>query len=519
MYDIKKILESITHNALYKESITKNPAQLEQEKEYRKGCVAVVGTKENLATERGTKGFIVHSTEKLAEVSGNTTHWTPNPYTFLEYTNESKKHIKGHKRQAIKQINSFVFDIDDENLSLSDVKEKIIDSMIFSKLPEPTMIVKTPRGFHLYYSIDSPFYANKNTGFKAIKMAEKINSNFKKALSEHLPIDPSCVPFGFFRMPNMENIKSYREGLINTDDLIKWSYEYSEKNPKENAKETKKENVVSFHDKKQRKNDEWVTEMLQVTNISSHTDAGRNSVIFTLGLYYYSKGKDFNEAYNKLDEFNSNLNHPLSLKEFERVVKQAYSGSYAGVSREYAVNIIETYLSKNITFSNTRIYYTPPKPREERERSHNHERAQDVVDYLKAHTSESKPFIEGSITELTEKLSMSRSTFYDILKKGQFKEIVLKKEGKGRYAKAKLYLKELFFHRLLKMAKKVAKDNQNKKMSFREAILSVIKHFIDQNPTKEEKSLYEAFMKQISTHSNFKENAPSKNIQNSVIRI
>lgn len=516
MYDVKKILENITHNALYKESIIKNPAQLQQKEEYRKGCVAVVGTKHNLATDEGTKGFIVHSTEKLAEVSGNTTHWTPNPYTFLEYTNESKKHIRGHKRQAIKQVNSFVFDIDDEDLTLNDVKEKIIDSMIFSKLPEPTMIVETPRGFHLYYSIDSPFYANKKTGFKAIKMAEKINSNFKKALSKHLPIDPSCVPFGFFRMPNQKNIKSYRDELIDTSDLIKWSYEYS----KENPVERKKAGVINYHAKKQDKETpEWVTALLQEKNIGSHTNAGRNNVIFTLGLYYYSKGKEFKVAYDKLDEFNSNLNHPLSVKEFERVVEQSYSGNYAGVSREYAVNIIETYLSESITFNNTGIYYTPPKPREERERSHNHERVQDVVDYLKTHTSESEPYIEGSITELTEKLSISRSTFYDILKKGQFKQIVLKKEGKGRYAKAKLYLKELFLHRLLNMAKKAVKNNQNKKASFRESILSIINEFKDQNPAKEENKLYEAFIKQIEAHNDFTGSAPPKTIQNSVFLI
>ena len=518
MYDVKKIFENITHDSLYKENTKRQPIALQKNKEdYRKGCVAVVGTKENLATDRGTKGFIVHSTEKLAEVSGNTTHWTPNPYTFLEYKDEKRRHIKGHKRQAIKQINSFVFDIDDENLELNDVKEKVIDSMIFSKLPEPTMIVETPRGFHLYYSISSPFYASRNTGFKAIKMAEKINSNLKKALSEHLPIDPACVPFGFFRMPNIENIKSYREELIDTEELIKWSYEYSEKS-KEKKKETS-EKTVSFHKKKQQRDDEWVTETLQVTDINSDTGIGRNTVIFTLGLYYYGKGREFDEAYDKLDEYNSNLNYPLGVREFERTVEQSYSGNYAGVSREYAVSIIETYLPKDVHFNNTKIYYTPPKPREERERSHNHERVQDVVDYLKAHTSESEPFIEGSITELTEKLGMSRSTFYDILSKGQFKQIVLKKEGKGRYATAKLFLKELFLHRLLNMAKKVAKNNQNKKMSFKNALLSVIKDFGDLNITQDNKSSYEAFMKQIKEYGNTDTSRTSKFIENSVLRI
>lgn len=517
MYDVKKILENITHNSLYKENTKRQPIELQQDKgDYRKGCVAVVGTKENLSTDRGTKGFIVHSTDKLAEVSGNTTHWTPNPYTFLEYADERRKHVKGHKRQAIKQINSFVFDIDDEQLTLNYVKEKIIDSMVFSNLPEPTMIVKTPRGFHLYYSIDSPFFANRKTGFKAIKMAEKINSNIKQALSEYLPIDPACVPFGFFRMPNTDNIESYREELVSTEDLIKWSYQYS----KEHEPERKKAKVISYHSKKQAKETpEWVSELLQTQNVSSHTNAGRNNVIFTLALYYYSKGEGFNVAYDKLDEFNSNLFNPLDVREFERVIKQAYSGNYAGVSREYAVNIIETYLSNNIKFNTNGIYYTPPKPREERERSHNHERVQDVVDYLKAHTSESEPYIEGSITELTEKLGLSRSTFYDILSKGQFKQIVLKKEGKGRYAKAKLFLKELFLHRLLNMAKKVVKDNKDRKMSFKNALLRVIKDLGDLNITEGNKSSYEAFMKQIKEYSTSDTNKASKFIENSVLRI
>lgn len=512
MNNVKDILENITHGSLLENKVTENIKNIEAERQYRAGCVAVVTDKANLSTNRGTKGFIVHSTEKLAEVAADATHWTPNPYTYLKYEDENRKYISGHRREAIKQVSSFVFDID-ENISQHELEEAILNAHFELKIPAPNLIVKTPRGYHLYFTVEKPFYANRNTGFKAIRMAEKINSNLKHGLSKYLPIDPSCVPFGFFRVPNEENVLFYKDDLIETSELVKWSYKYSEDNK---VNQPLKNKVIIFNHKN--KTEKWVEEVLKTKHVKGNTNAGRNNVIFTLGLYYYSKGNDYEQTYNVLDEYNSNLNSPLNQREFERVLKQAYSGNYGGVSREYAVNIINTYLSEDVEYT-SKGWYKHKKPREERQRSHNHERVQDIIDYLKEHTSVDKPFIEGSITKLTKELSLSRSTFYSILSEDQFNSIILKREGKGRYATAKLYLKELFLHRLLSMAKTIIKNNENKKMSFKKALLSIFKSSDILNLAKHNESLHTAFMKRIEAFPDLYEGKHDKNIENLVLRI
>lgn len=512
MNNINEILKNITHGSLFENKLTDNIKSLEADRKYKAGCVAVVKNKANLSTANGTKGFIVHSTEKLAEVASEATHWTPNPYTYLKYEDAKRKYISGHRRDAIKQVSSFVFDID-EKITQHELEEAIINAHFDLKIPAPNLIIKTPRGYHLYFTVETPFYANRTTGFKAIKMAEKINSNLKHGLSKYLPIDPSCVPFGFFRVPNEDNILFYKSDLIETTELVKWSYEYSKAN---NINKPNKNKIIMFNNKN--KTDKWVKEVLQTKSVKGNTDAGRNNVIFTLGLYYYSKDKEYEQTYNLLDEYNSNLYNPLNRREFDKVLEQAYSGNYGGVSREYAVNIINTYLSEEIEYT-SKGWYKHKKPREQRQRSHNHERVQDIIDYLKEHTNVDTPFIEGSISDLTEKLSISRSTFYSILSKNQFDSIILKREGKGRYATAKLYLKELFMHRLLSMAKKVIEDNQNKKTSFRNALLSVLKSSDILNLAKHNESLYTAFLKRIEALPALYEAKQNKNIENLVLRI
>lgn len=39
------------------------------------------------------------------------------------------------------------------------------------------------------------------------------------------------------------------------------------------------------------------------------------------------------ETFNFLDEFNSNLTAPITVKEFEPIIKDAFSGKYKGASK------------------------------------------------------------------------------------------------------------------------------------------------------------------------------------------
>ena len=109
----------------------------------------------------------------------------------------------------------------------------------------------------------------------------------------------------------------------------------------------------------------------------------------------------FEEAYDELDVFNSNLENPLSKKEFERTLKSAYSGKYKGPKRSYVEGLLELWADGKVKFQGREGWYKFKKEREERVRSHYEERESDILAYLEAYTSPENPFLEGSLAVIS----------------------------------------------------------------------------------------------------------------------
>ncbi|MGF1945414.1 primase C-terminal domain-containing protein, partial [Enterococcus casseliflavus] len=55
---------------------------------------------------------------------------------------------------------------------------------------------------------------------------------------------------------------------------------------------------------------------------------GRNNVIFTLSLAYFSSGYEVEACELTMLEFNDRLANPLSDRELTRIIRSAYSGKY-----------------------------------------------------------------------------------------------------------------------------------------------------------------------------------------------
>src|SRR5699024_5515414 len=98
--------------------------------------------------------------------------------------------------------------------------------------------------------------------------------------------------------------------------------------------------------------------------------SSRNNALLTLALANYADDIPFETAYDVLDQWNSALKHPLSLQEFERTLRSAYSGKYKGVKREYVELLLENWTDGQATFNGQTGWYKFAKPREERKRSH-----------------------------------------------------------------------------------------------------------------------------------------------------
>lgn len=411
-------------------------AEIEAEHANRKGVQFVVRQKEDLQRSKGVRGFIVTSQEALIQEVNKISHWTPNVYRWGTYRDDQRKFVKGHSEENLQQINTYVIDIDTQQV---DVAKMVMTSMKILH-QTPTFILKTTQGFQLYFVLENPVYISNAHHFKSLRVAKRIATNLKHAFAEVLPgVDRGCNDFGFFRAPNTDNI--IFENLANQisyTDLMTWSKVYTEKHNQPGLRLVTPQDSFAVAT-----NQTWFQQLVQLTNIKGRKGQyGRNNAAFTLALACYSSGKSYEEAYDFLDEFNTNLQASVSQREIERVLQSAYSGKYKGASLEYIQGILESYQtgtemehSTAFIFEKTDrcVFRKHRKARVHRTYSHLEEWEADLEDYLETTISPGQTFVEKSQRELAEETSIPFATLKKLLK--QSKRIIHHVEGKGRAAK------------------------------------------------------------------------------------
>ncbi|HDP5852259.1 primase C-terminal domain-containing protein [Staphylococcus pseudintermedius] len=473
MLNINKIYDFILHGSIEKYKF-KNSKATDLEKanfkatkaqNWRSARIAVTPSKETL--QRGY-GVILSSEEALVQYGHKFSHWTPNPYNFLsikkeEDTEDNKINnlypVMNRTKDNVKQINTFVLDID-KDIEYNELVQSLASAHINEGVEMPNLYVKTPRGWHLYFVLDIPFYA-KGIEKKALKVAEKVHSSLAYAISKYLPIDNQCVSTGYFRLPTKDNVKLFTNQYCLKDDMVRWSKEYSEKNDLNQNVFYK--SIVNG----QELTPEWVDYLLKEADVTSiGYGVGRNNTMFSVALYYYSKNVDLKEAESNIYAFNQRLANPLSYKEVERVIKSAYSGRYGGAMREHVENLLEAFSDGQIAYSNSGVsingFWKHKKERKDRVRSHFDERKDDLERYLNEHTNKQKVFVKGSMRAIAKKLGMARSSLYAIFEKHINKGTIIKYTIKnGRYSETFIALKSVYIESLFEMVKSLKKKKES----------------------------------------------------------
>ena len=128
--------------------------------EENKGFIAGFRSKEML---HSSKCFIMTSYESLLDNQDNLTHWTPNPYITLSYKDSARLHVQGHEEEKIRQINTFVIDIDNRTVNENDILLACLN-LGFT----PTLVLKTDRGHQVYFVLKNPVYVTAKSGFKSL---------------------------------------------------------------------------------------------------------------------------------------------------------------------------------------------------------------------------------------------------------------------------------------------------------------------------------------------------------------
>lgn len=398
--------------------------------EETKGSIFIYYSKGALV---GSRGIVVTSLEAVEEQADTITHWTPNVYRYGTYTDENRVIVKGHSEKNLRQINTFVVDIDSKENHEGEIILACIDYLGFV----PTLILESDFGYQVYFVLSTPAYVTSKSNFKVIEVAKRISMMIRSQLSKQLVgVDIGCNHFGIARFPNKRNIVFYEsENQYSFSEWINWSMKQAS-----DQKTEKKAKLVVFPEKKEyRQVDEpWFDLLLRKANIiGGEGRLGRNNVIFTLSLAYFSSGYSQETCAYNMFEFNERLNEPLTEKEVETIVKSAYSSNYQAARRDFILELCQEWVAPDIhekeLFIQRRGWWKFKKPREQREYSHKHEWQADLMGYLAQVEAQGIGYIESTRKELQEKIGIPSRSLDRLLKelREERKIFYRSKRGKG----------------------------------------------------------------------------------------
>ena len=415
---LSSAFELVAHNSLHKFQVKNSRhAQVTQfsntnSRTARAGAIAVFRSK---AAMQRAQGVVVTSLEALTRMAPTLTHWTPNTFRWLGY-DASRRFVRGHREQNLKQINSFVLDVDFKDAADRDAQqEKVLSAAVIEGQFIPTMVVKTDKGFHLYYVLTDPIFVRQtNNRFPALKMAGVIANNLKRAIQAELPsVDVGCNNFGIFRIPRVENTLYFDANLVvATPALVDWSQDYSKRHPQQANSRVVKLPVRHGGQLKQ----PWAQALLQKTAIIPGQGMARHNAILTLALAGFQSQNGQEQTYNLLDEFNSRLQAPVSDGEVRQAVRDAYSGRYRGAAKMYIQGLLERWAPEALATLNQAHGWTKfAKTRSERRYSHVTEWAQDVLNYLNSQMANNSQ-VTVSTRQIQQALGISPSSLNRALK-------------------------------------------------------------------------------------------------------
>ncbi|MDC4247615.1 primase C-terminal domain-containing protein [Enterococcus faecium] len=413
----------------FKNSRLKPVGFVEEEK---KGSIFIYYSKEALSVSRGV---VITSIEAVEEQADTITHWTPNVYRYGEYADTRRSVVKGHFEKNLRQINTFVVDIDSKENHEGEIILACIDYLGFM----PTLILESDFGYQVYFVLSTPAYVTSKSNFKVIEVAKRISMAIRSQLAKQLPgIDVGCNHFGIARFPNTKNIVFCElENQYSFSDWLNWSMKIASNQKTEVERNAK---LIVFPEKKEyRQVDEpWFDLLLRKADIiGGKGRLGRNNVILTLSLAYFSSGYGQETCTYNMFEFNERLKEPLAEKEVETIVKSAYSGNYQAARRDFILELCQEWVSSDIQenelFIQRRGWWKFKKPREQREYSHKHEWRVDLLDYLKQVEAEGLAYIESTRKELQEKIGIPARSLDRLLKelREERKIFYRSKRGKG----------------------------------------------------------------------------------------
>ncbi|HEL2195679.1 TPA: primase C-terminal domain-containing protein [Streptococcus suis] len=399
--------------------------------EGKRGAIFAYRSKENMVKARGV---VLTSMEAILENQDSFTHWTPNAYRFGAYSDANRRVTRGHSEDNLRQINTFYIDFDitssAEEMTAGDILTTTIDLGFM-----PTLILKSDKGFQAYFVLEEPAYVTAHSQFRVVKVAKAISQNLRNYFNQTLPVDMTCNHFGIARIPRTDNVEFFHaDYTYSFQEWLDWSMKQSDL-----PFPGKKPNltVISGSEGVKQIDEPWYGLLTRESNIKGARDVmGRNNVLFTLALANFSSGISQGDCEVALNDFNLQLDEPLSAGELLKLVASAYSGKYEAASRDYITLLCRAWVNKELSPSDLFIkqgWYKFKKKRADRKHSHLHEWKADVMNYLEGFYQSEDPFIQTTKKAIREELNIPERSLDKVLKvlKAEQKIFFTVKFGRG----------------------------------------------------------------------------------------
>lgn len=429
---LSKVYTAILKNGIrtykYRNSTMKPAGHIDSS---RNGAIFAYRSKQLM---NGGRGIVITSEEAIFENEQKLTHWTPNVYRYGTYADEHRTVVKGHSEKNLSQINTFVVDIDTKVNHEGEIVLACLDQIGYM----PTMILESDHGYQVYFVLNAPAYVTKKRNFKVIEVAKRISTTIRTRLANQLPgVDVGCNHFGIARFPNQKNMVFCElDNRYSFSDWINWSMKQA--SDQKNEAERKAKLVVFPEKKEYRQVDEpWFDLLLRKANIiGGEGRLGRNNVIFTLSLAYFSSGYSQETCAYNMFEFNERLHDPLSEGELKKIMKSAYSGTYQAASRDFILELCQEWVSPGIQakdlFISRRGWWKFKKPREQRKYSHKQEWKEDLKGYLSEKCSQDAPYFVIQKQELVTATGIPLRSLNRVLQELKQENIIFCQVKRGR---------------------------------------------------------------------------------------
>lgn len=352
----------------------------------------------------------------LYDESFDTSFYTPNSF----YRND------GRLAENARWINALAVDIDPQPEEIVTVAE-ILDRAEDAGLPRPTLIVNTPSGgYHVTWVFNHDIQPIRATP-KTVRLFEAI----QRHVAEDMGADLQSIGVErIFRTPTEENICFFNPRTYDFQYFIDWRSINHPYVPTFLRPSFENYNIMDHPAIRQLYNQE----------------AGfrtRDFSCFTLALAMKFSGYTVDKAVSEIEEWwheccvkgSNEGKKPFTLTDAIRKVKYVYrQNRLHGPSVEAVEDL--TGMSFAYRYAAYR-FFTPKKPREERQRVHNAEWKEDLLSLLEREKS-----LAGAMSAIAERLGCAVSTLKVVLKELMNEGVISVQTKRGRNGSTTVQLLE-----------------------------------------------------------------------------